>query len=46
MADINDYMIGIFMYNYMDENVPNAFQIFFHIDRNIHDNELRDANDI
>ena len=29
VADINDYMIGIFMYSYMDGNVPGAFQIFF-----------------
>ena len=34
------------MCNYMDENVPNAFQIFFHINRNIHDYELRNADDI
>ena len=46
MADINDYMIGIFMYNYMDGNVPNAFQNFFHVNRNIHDYELRNADDI
>ena len=46
VADINDYMIGIFMYNYMDGNVPNAFQFFFHIDSNIHDYELHDADDI
>ena len=46
VADINDYMIGIFMYNYMDGNVRNAFQNFFHINRNIHDYELRDADDI
>ena len=46
VADINDYMIGIFMYNYMDGNVPNAFQNFFHVNRNIHDYELRNADDI
>ena len=39
-------MIGIFMYNYMDGNVPNAFQNFFHVDRNIHDYEFRNADDI
>ena len=46
VADINDYMIGIFMYNYMDGNVPNAFQNFFHVNRNIHDYELRNADAI
>ena len=34
------------MYNYMDGNVPNAFQKFFHINRNIHDYELHNADDI
>ena len=29
MDDINDYIIGIFMYNQMDGNVPNSFQFFF-----------------
>ena len=46
MADID--IIGISMYNYMDGNVPNAFR-FFHIDRNIYDNDIRDirnADDI
>ena len=46
MADINDYMIGIFMYNYMDGNVPNASQNCFHINRNIHDYDIRNADDI
>ena len=34
------------MYNYMEGNVPNAFQNFFHINRNIHDYELRNADHI
>ena len=44
VADLNDYLIKIFMYNYMDGNVPNAFHDFFHINRNILDYELRNAD--
>ena len=45
MADINDYIVGIFVYNYMAGNIPNAFH-FYHIDRNIHDYDIRNADDI
>ena len=46
VTDINTYIIGIFMYDCMNENVPNSFQIFFQINRNIHDHDVRSADDI
>ena len=46
VTDINTYIIGIFMYDCMNENVPNSFQIFFQINRNIHDYDVRSADDI
>ena len=30
----------------MDGNVPNAFQLFLHININIHDYDIRNADDI
>ena len=45
VTDINTYIIGIFMYDCMNENVPNSFH-FFQIDRNIHDYDVRSADDI
>ena len=45
VADINDCMIGIFI-NYMGGNVPNACQSFSHINRNIHDYDVCNADDI
>ena len=34
------------MYDCMNENVPNSFQNFFQINRNIHDHDVRSADDI
>ena len=47
MADID--IIGMSMYYYRDGNVPNTFRFFFHIARNIYDNDIcdiRNADDI
>ena len=34
------------MYNYVDGNVPNAFHIFSQNNRNIHDYDIHNADDI
>ena len=31
VTDINTYIFGIFMYDCMNENVPNSFQFFFRL---------------
>ena len=41
VADINDYIIGTFMYHYMDGNISNTFQNCFQIYRIIHDYDIR-----
>ena len=46
VTDINTYIIRIFMYDSMDENVPNSFHFFFQINRNIHDYDVCSADDI
>ena len=44
--DINDYIIGTFMYEYMNGNLPNTFQTFFQFNRDIHNYDVRNADDI
>ena len=43
---INDYVIGIFMYNYLHGNTPNVFTDYFIHNRDIHHHETRGSDDL
>ena len=43
---INDYVIGIFMYNYLHGDTPNVFTDYFIRNRDIHHHETRGSVDL
>ena len=43
---INDYVIGIFMYNYLHGDTPNVFTDYFICNRDIHHHETRGSDDL
>ena len=44
-VDINVYIVGIFMYNYMTQKLPKFFENYFQRNRDVHDLNTRQAND-
>ena len=46
VCDINDYMIGTFMYECLNGNIPDIFRNYFQINAAVHDHNLRNANDL
>ena len=45
LSDINTYMTGAFMYQWVHKNIPNIFQNFFHTNRTFHCHDTRHAHD-
>ena len=43
---INDYVIGILMYNYLHGDTPNVFTDYFICNRDIHLHETRGSDDL
>ena len=43
---INDYVIGIFMYNYLHGDTPNVFTDYFIPNRDINHHETRGSDDL
>ena len=46
VSDINDYIIGIFMYECLYGNIPDIFRNYFQRNADVHDHNLRNANDL
>ena len=46
LVDINDYIIGTFMYEYMHGNVTDIYNNFFQRNRDIHGLNIRNADDL
>ena len=46
VSDINDYIIGIFMYECLHGNIPDIFRNYFQRNADVHDHNLRNANDL
>ena len=46
VCDIDDYIIGTFMYEYLHENIPELFRNSFQRNADVHDHNLRNANDL
>ena len=44
--DINDYINGIFMYECLHGNIPDIFRNYFQRNADVHDHNLRNANDL
>ena len=44
--DINDYIIGSFMYECLYGTIPEIFRNYFQINADVHDHNLRNANDL
>ena len=44
--DINDYMTGIFMYQCINDNIPEVFDNFFQRNRSVHGHNTRQADDL
>ena len=44
--DINDYIIGIFMYECLHGNIPDIFRNYFQRNTDVHDHNLRNVNDL
>ena len=45
LHDINVYMIGIFMNNYVTQKLPHIFANYFQQNKNVHELNTRQAND-
>ena len=45
VSEINVYMVGILMYTYCNDNVPDIFSGFFQRNRELHDRNTRQSND-
>ena len=43
--DINVYVVGIFMYNYVTQKLPQIFENYFQRHRDVHGLNTRQAND-
>ena len=46
VCDINDYIIGTFMYECLKGNIPDIFRNYFQRNAAVHDHNLRNANDL
>ena len=46
VSDINYYIIGIFMYECLYGNIPDIFRNYFQWNADVHDHNLRNANDL
>ena len=46
VSDINDYTNGIFMYECLYGNIPDIFRNYFQRNADVHDHNLRNANDL
>ena len=46
VTEINSYMVGIFMYNYIHGILPNTFSEYFERNRNVHQCNTRQADDL
>ena len=46
VSDINDYIIGIFMYECLYGNIPDIFRNNFQRNADVHDPNVRNANDL
>ena len=46
VCDINDYIIGTFMYECLYGNIPDIFRSYFQRNADVHDRNLRNANDL
>ena len=46
VTEINSYMVGIFMYNYINGILPTTFSEYFERNRNIHQCNTRQADDL
>ena len=44
--DINDYIIGTFMYKCLYGNIPDIFRNYFQRNDDVHDHNLRNVNDL
>ena len=44
--DINNYMTGIFMYQCINDNIPEVFDNFFQRNNSVHDHNTRQADDL
>ena len=45
LQDINLYIIGIFMYNYVTQKLPHIFENYFQQNKDVHELNTRQAND-
>ena len=46
VCDINDYIVGTFMYECLYGNIPDIFRSYFQRNADVHDHNLRNANDL
>ena len=46
VCDISDYIIGTFMYECLNGNIPGIFRNYFQRNAAVHDHNLRNANDL
>ena len=46
VTEINSYMVGIFMYNYIHGILPTTFSEYFERNRNVHQCNTRQADDL
>ena len=46
VSDISDYIIGIFLYECLYGNIPDLFRNYFQRNVDVHDHNLRNANDL
>ena len=46
ISDINDYIVGIFMYECLHGNIPDIFRGYFQRNADEHDHNLQNANDL
>ena len=46
VCDNNDYIIGTFMYECLNGNIPDIFRSYFQRNAAVHDHNLRNANDL
>ena len=46
VSEINVYMVGIFMYNYCNDNVPDIFDGFFQRNSELHNRNTRQSSDL
>ena len=45
LQDINLYIIGIFMYNYVTQKLPQIFENYFQQNKDVHERNTRQADD-